>query len=86
MSGDLINSLGLYRSNEGQISDKELDRLRVDDKKFTLGIDYDRIDITYPNNVSERFEFSLNSEVVRTVLVTYLSAVKRDISTVEVLP
>lgn len=82
---DLINSKGLYKSAAKNLPEEERDRLRIDGKDFAIGVDYDRIDVTYPTNTTEQFQYSLSGQTVRTVLVTYLNSVKRDITSVEVV-
>lgn len=83
MGYGLINSPELYESTKKPESEK--DRLRVSGKELAIGIDYDRIDATYPTTTTENYVYSKDSNTVLTILVTYLTAAKKDISTVEVL-
>jgi len=81
MSNGLINALGLYESNENNPKiDK--DRLRVATKDLVLGVDYDRIDVTYPISTQEIYDYKLSTSTVRVVEVNYLTAAKKDITSV----
>ena len=81
---DLINSIELYESTK--LDELKKDRLRVAGKNLVLGVnkDYDRIDVTYPDNVTEVFSYSKESTLVQTITVTYLTSSKKDLSSVEV--
>lgn len=82
---DLINSTGLYESSAKNLPEKSRDRLRISGKELVIGQDYDRIDATYPTSLTERYEYSKDSSTVFIILITYLSAAKKDISSVEVI-
>lgn len=48
-----------------------------------IGIpEHDRVDITYPTTSSEVFTYSLSAVQVMVITVTYLSAAKKDITSV----
>lgn len=81
MSNGLINALGLYESNENNPK-VDKDRLRVTTKDLVLGVDYDRIDVTYPSSSQEVYTYKLSASTVRTVEVNYLTAAKKDITSV----
>lgn len=45
-------------------------------------IDYDNIAVTYPTTTTEQYLYSLDSDTVRTVVVTYATSDKADITNV----
>lgn len=57
----------------------------IGERPLIIGIDYDRIDVTYPSNTTELYTYSLAAVTIREILITYLAAVKRDITSVEVV-
>lgn len=80
---NLINQPELYESTV--LPEDQKERLRVSGKDLALGVDYDKIDASYPTTASERYDYKKSSVIIRTVLVTYQSASKKDLLSVEVL-
>ena len=56
---------------------------RVVTGELVLGVDYDKIDVTYPSGTVEEYAYSLVGTLVTTIRVTYLTAAKRDLLSVE---
>lgn len=56
---------------------------RVVTGELVLGVDYDKIDVTYPSGTVEEYAYSLGGTLVTTIRVTYLTAAKRDLLSVE---
>lgn len=58
-------------------------------KTFTgdlvLGSDYDRIDATYPTTTTEVYTYTLASVTVLAIRVTYQTASKKNLLSVEVI-
>jgi hypothetical protein len=46
------------------------------------GFDWDEIQITYPSATQEVFSYYLDSALIRTIVVNYLTSSKKDISSV----
>jgi len=82
---DLINTTGLYESVAKNLPEEKRDRLRVAGKDLSIGVDYDRIDATYPTTSSEQYVYSKNAINVLTIKVTYITAAKKDLLSVEVI-
>ncbi len=78
---NLINEAGLYESSD--LPETQKDRLRVSGKDLIIGVDYDKIDATYPSNTEELFTYSLSAATVLTIKVTYTNSSKTDLLTVE---
>jgi len=47
------------------------------DSDLVIGVDYDTIDTTFPNSVTEVYTYTLSAVVVLQVQVTYTSAAKK---------
>lgn len=52
-------------------------------KVETAGVDWDRIETTYPTSNQDLFTYKLNSVVVQTILVTYDNTAKKNIILVQ---
>lgn len=88
MSGDLINGLELYDNENGPISNRPDYFLKVKNKfgKLVGDIIFDAIGTNRPSsNVEEYLYYSggLSGDLQATIRVTYLTAAKKDIDTVE---
>jgi hypothetical protein len=67
----------------GDVSEhKELEVTGLTTGELRQGIDYDRIDIAYPDTSSEAFTYSKDGVEVLTVTVSYQTTSKRNISSV----
>lgn len=67
--------------NYDKISSLET-RLRVSGKGLVQGVDYDRIDATYPSDTQEVFTYKLLAVNVQVVTVDYADATKENIVSV----
>ena len=47
------------------------------DSDLVIGVDYDTIDTTFPNSVTEVYTYTLSAVVVLQVQVTYTSSAKK---------
>ena len=81
----LINEKGLYESTAKNIPEKLRDRLRVSGKDLAIGVDYDRIDATYPTTTTEQYVYSKDTNIILTIEVTYVTSAKKEFLSVEVL-
>jgi len=82
MSGDLINYPGLYESAAKNLPEEVRERLRVITKQLIAGEDYDKIKATYPNSTTEVYTYTLATDTILVITVTYLTAAKKDIDEV----
>ena len=80
MSIGLINQAELYESSN--IPEDKKERLRVTGKELALGVDYDRIDVTYPLPTQEVFTYTKLAASVLVIQVNYVASNKKDILSV----
>jgi len=83
MGHGLINSPELYEAAD--IPEDKKDRLRVTGKELAIGVDYDRIDASYPSSIQEIYTYTKNGATVLSLEVNYVTASKKDIASVIVL-
>lgn len=50
-----------------------------------FGIDYNKIDVTYPNDTTEIITYTLNTATIRTLEVIYTDSTKCNLESVEII-
>lgn len=78
------NSKGGYPTDvTGQSVGTNKRAIHVAGKELVLGQDYDKIAVTYPTTSTEVYTYSLSAVTVFTIRVTYSTAAKEILTTVE---
>jgi len=69
-----------------EVADETAVRVKiVSGTELAIGVDYDRIDVTYPTATTEQYDYTLAASSVLTIEVTYATFAKKDITSVAVI-
>ena len=51
-------------------------RVKATDADVVIGVDYDQVDVTFPNSTTEIYTYTLSAATVLTVQIIYVTSVK----------